>query len=284
VVDPITGAALVKAAASASEEAAKTTSSLLQRVLGPAADEIGEALSRYTAFRVGNVKRIAERADRKNRRPGSVPPRVAHRVLEDGSYCEDEVMVDYLSGVLAGSRSEIGSDDRGVAWSSLITSMSSLQLRAHYLLYREWAARLHGRTDIKMGDSEARDNAEILIELNEFYRVLAPKIPVAEASSVLNHAITGLARAGLIADYYKFGTGAAASDAEFELAVRCICTPQGIELFYWAMGRPELDPWGFTTSADPFEVEPGVPRLQQVVFPKLPAPPVAGAPGAALLT
>ncbi|NTW42262.1 MAG: hypothetical protein HGA44_20705, partial [Cellulomonadaceae bacterium] len=129
-VDPI-GMGLVTKAAS--EEATKVGGHLLTRVFGPSADEIGTALARWTAYRVGNVKRIVEGADRKGGdREGGVSPRVAHRVLEDGSWSDDTVVVDYLSGVLAGSRSLDGRDDRGVVWCTLISGMSALQLRAHY--------------------------------------------------------------------------------------------------------------------------------------------------------
>lgn len=58
--DPFIGAAaLAKVASSATSNA--VAPSLLKRVLGPAADEIGQALVRWTSFRVGNVKRITER-------------------------------------------------------------------------------------------------------------------------------------------------------------------------------------------------------------------------------
>lgn len=65
VVEPITGAIVAKVAASSTDSVLK--SGLLERVLGPAADELGEALQRFTAFRTRNVGRIIESADRRSK-------------------------------------------------------------------------------------------------------------------------------------------------------------------------------------------------------------------------
>ena len=119
---------IAKAADAVAEESGKVFSTLMIKMLGPSADEIGEALRRWTSYRVRNVKRIAAVADRRAQgREGVVPPRLAHTVLEEGSYCDDELMAEYLGGVLAGGRTPSGRDDRAVTWSKLITSMSTLQ-------------------------------------------------------------------------------------------------------------------------------------------------------------
>jgi hypothetical protein len=117
-VDPLPAAAGLSAEAVRSE----AVKGLLVRALGPAADEIGTALARWTSFRVGNVERIALATTRladKRGRSGSAPPRVAHRILGDGSWNDDSVMIEYLSGVLASSLTPAGRDDRAVVWSGL---------------------------------------------------------------------------------------------------------------------------------------------------------------------
>src|SRR4051794_14534377 len=96
--DPVTTAALIAAGAAVG-------SRTVDKVLGPSAEHLGEILNeRLTEFRARNIGRVIEAADRKGGRDGTVPPRVAHRLLEDGSYCDDELMAEYLGGVLAGSR------------------------------------------------------------------------------------------------------------------------------------------------------------------------------------
>ena len=126
-------------------------------------------------------------------------PRVSHVLLEEGSYCDNEVMVDYLGGVLAASRTPDGRDDRAVAWSNLVTSLSSLQVRAHYLLYREWAARLDDLNDLNLGVDGGRSQALMQIELEEFYNVLVDESDV-ELNAALSHSIVGLVRVGLLGD------------------------------------------------------------------------------------
>src|ERR1700733_11142493 len=149
MIDPVTGAVLAKVATASDTVASEVTPKLLARVLGPSDDEIGEALRRWTSYRVGNVQRIVQAADEKSQRlgrHGTASPRVAHILLEEGSYCDDQLMVDYLGGVLAASQSPGGRDDRAVTWSELVTRLSSFHIRAHFILYREWAARLSGQT------------------------------------------------------------------------------------------------------------------------------------------
>src|SRR6185295_7148801 len=110
-----------------------TKDGLLHRVLGPPADALGETLARWVDFRTANVGRVLDAADRKlgNRGdgPGQVSPRVASQVLEEGSYCDEDVMVEYLGGVLASARTDVGRDDRGTRWVRIVTGLSSYEIR-----------------------------------------------------------------------------------------------------------------------------------------------------------
>src|SRR5690348_7200920 len=133
--DPLTtGAALVKAinTAGSDDDTSQVAVSLLKRLLGPAVDEFANALVRSVAYKTRNFGRIVDRAEAKSRTRGDahvdwvVNQRVAYVLLEDGSLCDDELMADYLGGLLAGSRHPSGRDDRAVAWSRLITGMSWL--------------------------------------------------------------------------------------------------------------------------------------------------------------
>jgi hypothetical protein len=44
-------------------------------------------------------------------RPAS--PKVIKAILDDGSFCDDELTASYFGGVLASSKTEVGCDDRG---------------------------------------------------------------------------------------------------------------------------------------------------------------------------
>lgn len=274
--DPISvGTALVKAASTAaSSEPKKDTEKLIARLLGPAIDEFAAALARSVAYRTRNFGRIAEKASTKagDDGHGIVHPRVAYSVLEDGSLCDDELMVEYLGGVLAGSRSPDGLDDRAITWCRCVSSMSWLQVKAHFLLYREWSAHLYGRTDVELGMN--REQAMMHVELAEFASALVADadIPALDAA---HHAIIGLVHLGLISDDFVIGD-------PIYLPARYHCRPpfeqllitspsmRGIELYGWAQGLPGLTADKFPTEAKVFATDPPIPRLTQIIFPRLP--------------
>jgi hypothetical protein len=262
MADPIVPSAMAKSTEASSEGSEAVARSLLVRVLGSSADEVGESLRRYTEYRLRNAGRIVERADAKSRSPDegtAVNLRVAHVLLEDGSYCDDELTADYLGGLLAGSRAPRGRDDRAVAWSKVITSLSSLQVRAHYLLYREWAARLRIIAVYELGVDAVRAQATMEISSGEFAKLLVGDFEVDE-NDAMSHAIGGLIRVGLLDSKFLYnGT-----------LVRVTPSIMGIELYGWAQGLPGLSPRGFASKAQPFEMEEAIPRLNSVTFPSLP--------------
>ena len=227
--EPIIGTVLAKAiGTTADSEAQKTATGLFMRVFGPSADEIGEALRRYTAYKLRNVGRIVENADAKsNTNPigGMVNTRLAYVLLEEGSLCDDELMANYLGGILAGSRSPDGRDDRAIAWSGVITSLSSLQVRAHYLLYREWADRLHGVARKYMMQVH-RKKIGMDFDLDEFVDVLVSDTDVGRVSA-MTHSIYGLVRAGLLSDRYWWDDRRKQTSlpGDVRLSLRCTLSP-----------------------------------------------------------
>ena len=107
----------------------------LQKVLGPVSEEVGEEFRRI--YKAGREK-ILESACRKIENPDDgkrANLRVAHDVLWNGVFTDDEVCAEYFGGVLASCRSEDGKDDSNIRFSSVIKSLSSAQLRLHYLIY-----------------------------------------------------------------------------------------------------------------------------------------------------
>jgi hypothetical protein len=262
VAGPSVGNAMAKTSAGSSDKNEAIPRSVLARVLGPSADAVGEVLGRYTGYRLRNVQRILDCADAKS---GSldegaiVNPRVAHVVLADGSYCDDELMANYLGGLLAGSRTPQGRDDRAVSWSKVVTSLSSLQIRAHYLLYREWAARLRIIGVYELGVAAGRAQATMEISSGEFTKILVGNSEVDE-NDAMSHAIGGLIRAGLLDDGSPYNS---------EL-VRVTPSIAGLELYGWAQGLAGLSPRSFASRARLFDIADAVPRPSSVGFPKIP--------------
>ena len=112
---------------------------LLNKLLGPTADYLGEGLKDLVAKSKANVAAIFSKATArlgdKLDQPGTVNPRVLKQVLDEGRFCEDELAAEYYGGILASARTESGRDDRGATYASLIRQLSTYQIRLHYLCY-----------------------------------------------------------------------------------------------------------------------------------------------------
>jgi hypothetical protein len=260
--DPIVTCATGKSAGASPAGSEVIAHSLLVRVFGSSADSVAEAIRSYPEYRLHNVSRIVERADAQIHSPDEdtrINLRVAHVLLEDGSYCDDELMASYLGGLLAGSRTPRGRDDRAVAWSKVITTLSSLQLRAHCLLYREWAARLRIIAVYDLGVEAGRVQATMEVSSGEFAKLLVYGSDVDE-NDAMSHAIGGLIRAGLLGDKFFYN----------DKLVRVMPSIMGIELYGWALGLPGLSPRSFASRAQVIDLADAVPRPSSVTFPKLP--------------
>ena len=124
-----------------------------KRLLGPSFDLMGEGIKSGLLNRRSNIHRVAERADAKTNThtPGSIPPRVAADVFDKAQWADDEFVAEYLSGVLASSRSDDGRDDRGIVWTSLVGRLSSDSLRLHYAIFSALRAKLRGKDVDYMG-------------------------------------------------------------------------------------------------------------------------------------
>jgi hypothetical protein len=284
LVDPfaIGAGALVKAVESAADEGAKDSGGLVSRVFGPAADEIGQALARWTAYRVGNLQRIANVADQKSAaagRDGIVNPRVVRSLLDECSYCADELMGEYLGGLLAGGRSPGGEDDRAVGWTAMIASMSAIQVRLHFILYREWAFKLAGLRDKPVNQSQklARmivDAEQVVAALREGYA------DIGSQTSIARHALAGLSRLDLVSSNWHIGPvpvlrkkawKAPVPDLPFEVAIGVIPTHAGMELYGWACGLPGQSFSDFMSRSDVIEFDVRTPR-PTAFFPGLDLP------------
>lgn len=107
----------------------------LQKAFGPALTEIGEDLKKLYAKGRDKIistayKKISNPDDGKQ-----ANLRVTRDVLWNGAFTEDEVCAEYFGGILAASRSDDGKDDDAIQYVDVIKSMSSRQLRLHYVIY-----------------------------------------------------------------------------------------------------------------------------------------------------
>lgn len=136
-MDPATlvtlSAALGKAVDPVAKEGAAVGGRLLENLFGPLTVELGLLLRDrvHSRFVVDVVKRT-ERKSRPLHSGGAIPLRVVKGVLDAAEVAENELVAEYLSGVLASARTPGGVDDSGVIWTGLIQRMSAAQLRLHY--------------------------------------------------------------------------------------------------------------------------------------------------------
>ena len=153
-----------------------------------------------------------------------------------------------------------------------MTGLSAAQIRLHYLLYREWAIRLHGRTDVNLGVTEGAYQAVMYVELKQVVEALRVADDDREIFGVFKHAIVGLHRQGLVNDQYAHGLRAQSEspDAPYENVLNVGPSMAGIELYGWAQGLPGLIPSAFILEALPFDVDPPLPRLDSAVLPRVP--------------
>ena len=111
----------------------------LKWVAGPSLQAVGKAFGEWTDIRTRNLLRLGARLNsRSDESPGTVPPRLLYRVLEDGSWLDDDVAQEYLAGILVGARSP--GDEDGVFLANLISTLTSTQLRVHFAMYAALAA------------------------------------------------------------------------------------------------------------------------------------------------
>jgi hypothetical protein len=214
----------------------------LQKLLGPTADYLGGGLKDFTQRRIETIGRVFQNATKKLGKridkPGEVPPKILKSIVDDGSYSNDELAVEYLGGILASSRSEQGRDDRGARMSKMVDSLSTYQLRTHYLIYS--TVRTLFRDKSLILDPEGRARMQIFLPISgyaaamEFSREEQKKF-----NALATHVFFGLSADCLIEtewwiahhqDLKKRFAGAA------EDGILCAPSAPGAELFLWAFG------------------------------------------------
>lgn len=245
---------------------------LVVKLLGPTADYLGAEVQHLTQKGVENIKRVFDVAIRKtgvNLDDGkSVPPRILKDILDQGYFCDDELLAEYLGGVLASSRSGVSRDDRGTAFLTLIRRLSSYQLAAHYGFFAAYHELFQGVTVDFRDSKDVLDHGAAFMTLADFVSWLSPSIEE-DPVILLQHIVSGLVREGIILEQCFFGN-------PLELDKQCglnisedgvlfFPSPVGIQLFSWVHNAPNLRVEEFTSGLQ-FERVSGVsiPRLIRI--------------------
>jgi len=202
---------------------------LVQKLLGPTAEYLGEGLRDLAQKRIMNIRRIFEKATEKLGhdfdKDGVVPPRVLWEVIGEGSFCEDELEADYFSGVLASSRTPEGRENRGATYMKMIARLSNYEIRAHYIFYtavrKLYAKKYHTFTP------DLRNRMRTLIPTGPFLHVMdLGEYQEARDAGVISQSVWGLARENLIQDFSY-------DDKNITFSP----TVMGVQLYLWAQGK-----------------------------------------------
>jgi len=267
MIDPVTGGGI-----GAGLYLAKKTADGVQYLFGGLGDEVREALRRWGAVRLRNVGRVVEIADRKSdydaNPDGAVPMRVGFRILQDGSYSQEEMVLEYLGGVLASSRSvEAPAADVGNSYVAMIAALADDHLRLHYVLYRSMQFKLHGAEHNLWDRNEATASLnffvpnDVLIETS----LLGGEKPITDDPEELFGALDWLERDGLI-DIVAAGSLEYFQNAIQYLAPKDIIeamttggiitrpTALGASLYTWAFGKAGRVKEFFTTELQDFAI------------------------------
>jgi hypothetical protein len=239
MIDPGTGLTILGSAIGGAK--------VVEKILGPTSEYIGEQLKEWTVKKIANTANIFKNAEKKlgdkMNEPGKVPPKILKAILEDGAWCEEKLQVEYFGGVLASSRTGVSRDDRGAYYTTLISRMSTYQLRTHYLIYH-LAKKLYDGQEVNIHDGNNWKKLEMLIPFTTFY--LAMDFTQEEApewNKFLSHAVWGLNKEELVAQF-RWGEKEHVQKAFPQAATGGILlqpTKIGTELFMWAYGHGQLD-------------------------------------------
>lgn len=120
----------------------------LNRLFGPTADYLGKILQHQTERGIGNLRKVWESAARRMKldpdSSSSPNGRVLSRVFNEARFVEDSVAAEYFAGVLASSCSDGGADDSALPYVELLKSMSTDEVKLHFVLYSSLSRRFFG--------------------------------------------------------------------------------------------------------------------------------------------
>ncbi|MDE3068996.1 MAG: hypothetical protein KGJ60_15805 [Verrucomicrobiota bacterium] len=248
---------------------------LLCDICGTSAKYLGGQLANYTEAGVQNLERIFENAAKqiqtRNKIEGQVPPRVLKKILSEGYFCEDEVQAMYLGGVLASSKGPVSRDDRAIAYCSLLSSLSTYQIRTHCILYSTILRATHfcvgGQpSPIKIILPTIQKQSLTILIREADYRTAMDLSESEQPENIAQHSFVGLEKRGLSERGIYLCHPRNPKDGE--VPFRCFYpTILGAELFLWGNGfgdcgveayKPDLlQKIKLPFTVEPYEVHPG---------------------------
>ncbi|PJK35328.1 hypothetical protein CWC48_09020 [Pseudomonas sp. S10E 269] len=218
----------------------------LEKLLGPTASYLGDTLKEITKSRVENIGKIFKRGEKKlgekANQKGQIPPKLLNTILGDASFNEDDLSIEYFGGILASSKSDTGRDDRGASVAKLLDSLSTYQIRAHYILYKAFIEHYKGGDDIS--DSATRAKIRAFMPMVTFTTAMEFSAKELEdISRIFSHTLFGLYQYGLL-ENFEYGDVNHMKTFMPDIrdaGVGFVPSVKGLELLAWGLGIGDKD-------------------------------------------
>ena len=237
----------------------------ISKILGPTYNYLGEELLAFTKKRIENTGKIFSNAEKKLGdkldRPGQVPPKVLKTIINEGSYSDDVVAVEYFGGVLASSRTEVDRDDRGSRMAKMIDNLSVYQIRSHYLIYST-ISELFSNSGNSFDTYGNGGKMQLFMSYQDYANAMEFAQQEWANHQILSHIFHGLSTDGLIQDSSTFGRQEVLETNFVGVpsdGIICAPTTLGVELFLWAFGHGDKELNFLLTDDFSSEIE-GIPK------------------------
>jgi hypothetical protein len=217
---------------------------MIAKLVGPTFDYLGEGLKSFVEKRQNNVVSIFAKANRKLgdnlNKEGIVSPRVLKRVLDEGSFCEDNLTQEYFAGLLASSRTspddELGGNDELLPYLSIVEQMSAKDILFHYILYYSFAMNVFRDEKINLFMSSEVNKRTVCFPVTTLVQMFGHE----NFSATLSEVCTNSFKESMLSQY-KFGKQSDnVADLDSESAfLRANPTLYGLNLFLKANAAPE---------------------------------------------
>lgn len=207
----------------------------LSKLLGPTCEYLGGEIQNFVEKCNINIGEILIKAHKKVGldiyKAGGVSPRILKTIINEGAFCENDMVQEYYAGILAGSRSEKADCELGLGYANLLSNLSSEEIRFHYFAYYFLKKRYDSRTDAL---DDGVFNFGIAMSLEDFAEIMGLS-NCDDACALCNHIAISLSRHSLLKDVEL--TGMSGRQKDFNPTVSFRGTKFGASLFLWANGE-----------------------------------------------
>lgn len=194
-----------------------------QQILSAPGEAVAEHLKARIRARLDRT--LVKTKEKTGGSPHSVSDRVAAKVLNEAAFTDDDLTLEYLAGVMAASDPE---DDTGAAVVAQIGRLSALQLRLHYVIYRELRRLWPPDKPMNLYMEQEAKNAGVRLTVDDLLGVIGP-----EGLGLLGSTVPALVREGLLNGQFEFSPE---GDDPPKITLRVRPSGVGAGLFLWGHG------------------------------------------------